>query len=411
MLIKPVLAFFLGAGSILLWSTAAFSGDLRPRERDSTLPEPLVRVAFRSVGGHVVVPVRINGSDELDMILDTGMSAPIVMLMHRETADRLHLEGGQPVMIGGAGGSNPRQGKVYSGATVSLGGFDLGEQTIIVMQESSSQSCWTQQGVIGKSIFDRYAVEVDFESSMLSLYEPSGFDPPGFQSIPLVLQIGIPTVEALVEPEAGTRIPIKLALDLGARQTLTLNVAPERHIVPPARTLPAVVGRGIQGEIEGVVGRIHCLRLGPFIISDLLTSFTSEKAGVACTSYGMDAGGNLGIEILNRFHLILDYPHQRILLSPRPGLDKPFEYNMAGLSLEQQIDGAYLVRDLLPGSPGKKAGIGKGDRIVALNGRPTTASSYEEDRELFRRPGGKLRITIERDGERSERDLTLKRLI
>ena len=389
-------------------STAAVTG---PVESNSSPVAPLARVLFRNVGGHVVVPVSVNGSRNLDMVLDTGMSAPIVMLLHRELQDEVGLGGGEPTLIGGAGGGQPKQGKVFSGVRVSIGGFEQPDQTVIVMDESRKDSTWTMDGVIGKSIFDRYLVEIDFERSVLFLHEPAASDRFSMASLPLSLRMGIPTVEGRIEAGGGKEIPIGLVLDLGARHALSLNVDAEKGILPPEKTITGVIGKGILGEIEGRIGRTRGLRLGPFEFRDVITSFTTRQTGTTCSAEGLPAEGNLGVEVLSRFRVVVDYPHQRLLLSPNARYARPFEYNMAGLSLEQQQDGSYLVRSVLADSPGTDSGIRRGDRIVGIAGRDSGHYSYTEGSDRFRRNGRSLKVSVERNGERFERTLALRRLI
>jgi hypothetical protein len=179
-------------------------------------PAPVARIPFRSLGGLILVPVRINGSRELSMILDTGMSSPVVVLMHRELGDELKLSGGRPVQVGGAGGQVAPEGLLYGGVIATLGGVEQPALTAIVMSESRDASEWVQDGIIGKSVFDRYIADIDYEASVLSLYEPESFEAKGFESVPLSFDHAFPTLEAKVENEAGRTIPVRLVLDLGA---------------------------------------------------------------------------------------------------------------------------------------------------------------------------------------------------
>lgn len=373
-------------------------------------PAPVAQIAFRSVFGLVIIPVRINGSRELSMILDTGMSAPIVLLMHREMGDELKLEGGQPVQIGGAGGQSAPEGQLHTGATVALGGIELPEQTIIVMSEARDTSSWVQDGVIGKSIFDRYVVDIDFEKSVLSLYEVGSFQARGFESVPMMLASGIPTVEAKVENENGEKIAVRLVVDLGAGHALSLQPETKR-LKLPAKTIPAVVGRGVQGEVEGRIGRVRNLRLGPFTLPSTVSSFAGKEAGTTCAGLGTGADGNLGNQVLRRFRVVMDYSRQRVLLSPQPGYDRPFEHNMAGLVLRPRRDGSLSVRTVMEGSSAAEASIAPGDRIVAIDGQELDSTRQEGLLDLFKQDGATLRLTVERDGTRFERLVKLRRMI
>lgn len=363
------------------------------------------------MGGHVVVPTRINGSKELDLILDTGMSAPIVMLNHRELQEELALRGGDSALVGGAGGEEPRSARMFRGVRLSLGSLDLENQTLVVMGDEREHSKWTQAGVLGKSIFDRFAVEIDFDRSSLTVHETSASDTVEAEGLPLTFKLGIPVVDALVETEGGGAIPARLVVDLGARQTLTLHPDAGKGIQVPDRAISTIIGRGIQGDVRGKIGRIRALRLGAHRIENVVAAFTERETGVTCGPYGLEAEGNLGVEILRRFRVVIDYPHARLVLTPGSRFGMPFEYNMAGLSLEQESDGSYLVREVLPESPGAEVGIRKADRIVSIDGREASEIPHGDGMDLFRQEGRSVRLGLERDRERFERAVTLRRLI
>jgi len=100
-----------------------------------------------------------------------------------------------------------------------------------------------------------------------------------------------------------------------------------------------------------------------------------------------------------------------MLLTPAARYGSPFEYNMAGLSVEQQMDGSYLVRSVVEGSPGAEAEILRGDRIVRLDDRDAEAYAFRDATELFQQEGRSLRLVLERNGDRLERTVILRRLI
>jgi len=374
-------------------------------------PQPLARVGFRQWGGHVVVPVSINGSRALNMVLDTGMSAPIVLLGSMSLAEETGLKDGQPTMIGGAGGQEPVAGSLFSGIRVSVGDAELSEQTVITLPGSGSPSPCIRDGVIGKSIFDRYLVEIDFEAAVLSIHEGAVSDTNGFVSLPLDLSVGVPKLAAEIEMDDGRKTPVVLDLDLGARHALSLFFNEAKGIAAPAQNLATVVGRGMQGEIRGQIGRVRALHLGALALRDVVTSFTDIENFSSCAVGGRGMDGNLGIEVLNRFRVILDYPGSRLLLKPNSMFERPFEYNMAGLSLEPQDDGSYLVRAVTIGSPGEEAGIARGDRIVGIDGEELTRGSYDERAERFQQDGATLIVRLAREGRRFDRTLKLRRLI
>jgi len=369
----------------------------------------LLQLPFENVGGHIVIPVRVNGSRPLRMVLDTGMSSPIVMLTRRSLGAELGFEGGQPVQVGGAGGGAPAEAEMFSGVQVSLGDIEQPDQNLIVLDGPSS-AC-LQDGVIGKSIFDRYVVAVDYERSTIELHDAAAALESARDVLPLTFDAGIPIVEAAVELEDGASVPVRLVVDFGARHSLSLDVDDANGIAVPAETVGEVVGAGILGEVEGRIGRIRALRLGPFEFQDVVTSFTRPETGTTCGADGVKADGNLGSGILSRFDVAVDYRQSRLLVSPNSSFEAPFEYNMAGFALIPAQDGSLTVQHVVPGSPAAEAGIVAGDRITKVDGRSAKELTAGEMAERFRRDGASVSVRVERGEKGFARTLKLRRLI
>lgn len=356
---RPAIAIAAAAALTLLAGPGAAHGAARAvaNAHSAVLPAGGVRVPFTSVFGLVRVPVRINGSPEVQLVLDTGITEdePDVLLHDRQIADAAGLKGGKPIDIGGPGAGPPLKGRVVQGVEISIGGLKLSGRSVTVTDNLPGPLS-SMKGAIGRSIFERYAVDIDFEHSVLTIREPAGVNPAGMVSLPLTMQAGIPTIQAAIEDESGHAVPVCLVLDLGAAHTLSLHPNPEKGIREPSKTLSTVIGRGLQGEIRGSIGRIRGLRLGSLSLPSLVGDFDAPESGTTCAASGVKANGNLGIQILRRFHVILDYPGRRLLLAPIPGYDRPFEYTMSGLGLSPHSGGGLVVVSILPGSPGKKSG-------------------------------------------------------
>jgi C-terminal processing protease CtpA/Prc len=63
--------------------------------------------------------------------------------------------------------------------------------------------------------------------------------------------------------------------------------------------------------------------------------------------------------------VVLNYPEQSIHLKPNSHFNEGFDYSYTGLGI-YQIDGEIRVVDVMPGSPGDKAGFLPGDVIFSV---------------------------------------------
>jgi hypothetical protein len=368
------------------------------------------RLSFGTQSGLITIPVRVNGSKELRMYLDTGMSAPVVVLFHKESIDELGLKGVLPVVMAGAGGQAPKQATLATGATIGIGALEMTDQRIVVTNDSRETSEWPVEGIIGKSLFDKYLAEIDYEKSALTFYEPAGAKiEPGAAPISIDLATGIPLIEGVVDVQGGKKLPLKLAVDIGHRSALSLNEDAAKGVLPPPRTITSIAGRGLQGVIQASIGRIASLEIGAFTLRDIPAAFLAPGTNPGLSR--ATVAGNVGSLVWRRFRILLDYPGKRMFLVPNAYFKEPFPFNMAGLVLEQDRDDVYFVRYVVENSPAGENGLKEGDKITAINGTDVRKYSYRQVLDIFNAAGKKVKLTLERGGERLEKTLKLRRLI
>jgi membrane-associated protease RseP (regulator of RpoE activity) len=78
----------------------------------------------------------------------------------------------------------------------------------------------------------------------------------------------------------------------------------------------------------------------------------------------------------------------------------------AGFGLPNPASKDWSVATVVPDSPALLAGIHEGDRIVAIDGR--AVATFDDASQYFRaHPGGHVTVSIEREGEQLEREVTL----
>jgi len=370
-------------------------------------------IPFKISSGLILVNVAINNSKELHMFLDTGMSAPIVALFHKEAIAEIGLPNTRQVLLGGAGGSGQKPGYLAQGVTVKLGNLEMPNQTLVIMDDSRDASPWQVDGIIGRTLFDSYVTRIDYEASTITLYDPASVQINNSISpaIPISLDIsGIPTIEARVAISGHEERTLKLVLDLGHRNALFLNVNKAKGIIPPHHTIAGIAGRGIQGVVPSRIGRIQEIQLGSFTLRDVPTSFLEEGVNMGLSREIVD--GDLGQLVFRKFNLILDYKNRRMLLTPNKYFDNPNEFDMAGFGfLEQDRDGRISIHNVIENSPASENGIRQGDKIVKINGRDVREFDYYQVYDVLRQNGKRISLTIERGKERMEKTLTLRRLL
>ena len=86
---------------------------------------------------------------------------------------------------------------------------------------------------------------------------------------------------------------------------------------------------------------------------------------------------------------------------------------MSGISMAAQgpEHRDYLVRLVIPESPAEEAGVEAGDRLIAIDGRPTREIALGDIRELFRKDGVLYALELQRGQAIVRADLRTRRLL
>jgi carboxyl-terminal processing protease len=85
-------------------------------------------------------------------------------------------------------------------------------------------------------------------------------------------------------------------------------------------------------------------------------------------------------------------------------------YSGIGATLQQTKDGAIVITGVFPGSPAQKAGLRPGDRILAVDGKPTKDRSLDTNiAHIKGKEGSQVKITYQKKGEQARRDVYLTR--
>lgn len=154
------------------------------------------------------------------------------------------------------------------------------------------------------------------------------------------------------------------------------------------------------------MGRLKSIEIGGFVIDDLLTAFRSQDDKVRHFHESL-----LGLALLSKFNFTYDYPNRRMFIEPSKNFNTPTESDMSGLKT-RRVAGEYLeVITVLPGSPAEEMGIHAGDRVLTINDREAVSYDSWELKPLLSQEGNRVSLVIERDGEKRDVVIVLRRLV
>jgi S1-C subfamily serine protease len=121
----------------------------------------------------------------------------------------------------------------------------------------------------------------------------------------------------------------------------------------------------------------------------------------------------IGGELLERFRLVVDYAHSRILFEPKHDLRRRFEYDMSGLILfaEGPDLNIYVVRYVLPNSAAAEAGLQLGDIVSVVDGKAASQLQVSTIAALLSKAGRTHHLVVERDGHKIRINLKPRSLV
>lgn len=375
-----------------------------------------VTVPFQYVNNLMVIPLRINNSDTLRFILDTGVKTALITGL--SGGEVVQLNGTRKIKIRGLGEGEELE------ALLSYGNrFDILSQVrgdnhdVLVLTDDifflSTKLGMHVHGIIGYDVFKNFIVEIDYQLQRLTLHRPEKFKRKPANLIPMAIDDGKPYVQAEVEIEEGKKLPMRLLIDTGASYALALETLSDPRLTLPARTIDAYLGRGLSGDIWGKQGRIKSFSIGKYKFKNLVAAFPDSLATIQITGMAK-RNGQIGAEVLKRFKLIIDYPNGRLFLRPSEAYKKPFYHSLSGVEIISPMPGVpvYQVGEISRLSPAEAAGLQRGDELLDINGRKTFLLSLNQIIDMMQsKPGKKITMHIRRGSEIHKIEFVLRQPI
>ena len=365
------------------------------------------RIPFDLRGQHVWVRGRVNGSDSVWIVVDTGASSSV---MDESLARKLSLEMTGDHMARGAGGL--QRSSSVKDITVDVAGLSLHRRNMdtIDLSAMSTQTARPMQLILGYELFESCVVRFDYPAGMMDVWDahraPENL--PGV-TVPMTLIHNHPYVEGMLDIPGRTSLRGRYVIDTGSGAAVI--VAPDvvtRVDLSAAfpRTLQTI-GRGVGGETRNLVGRAESFWIGALRFARPTVVLPDSSGGFFSAPGTL---GNIGGQLLERCRVTFDYPHSRVRFEPADGFDRPFEADMSG-AVFTRASGGYEVRIVDAGTPAAEAGLKVGDLVTAVNGEPAEGIVNAALKRMLQQDGKVVRFGIKRGGSALEIAVTLRRLI
>ncbi|HCY41622.1 MAG TPA: hypothetical protein DHV48_09755 [Prolixibacteraceae bacterium] len=376
-----------------------------------------ITINFKTSSNLIIIPVAINNSDTLNFILDTGVRYPIITEL--PFVNKLNLNFLQPINLKGLGEGEQLTAYRSGNNVININGMVAYDQEIHMVINENFQISHILgipvHGLIGFNLFKDYVVKIDYTDHRITLTKPEFFTYREKQRdivLPLILEQNKPFVRTSIVTDKNEDVPVKLLVDTGASDALWLSSKSDNRITLPENNIETFLGRGLSGDLYGKKGRIGAIWVGPLVLYEPIVAFPDDELVDQLIGKN-DRNGTLGAEILRRFYVTLDYPNNRLILTPNSDIRDEFNYNMSGLEVTNPMPGLpiFLISDIRKNSPAYYAGLQENDQIIALNNASHKSITLNDINLLFQsREDKKIKMTVLRDGEQIKTEFFLKKM-
>lgn len=365
------------------------------------------RIPFDLRGQHVWVRGRVNGSDSVWIVVDTGASAAA---MDEGLARSLELRMTGEHQARGAGGM--QRSSSVKNITVDLAGLSIHRRNMdtIDLSALTAQTLRPMQLILGYELFETCAVRFDYAAGVMDVWDAKSIpaDLPGV-SVPMTLIHNHPYVEGVLTVPGREPLSGRFVIDTGSGAALIVApdvAAREKLTAAFPRTLQTL-GRGVGGEVRNRVGRAESFSIGALRFTAPIVVLPDSGGGYFSAPGTL---GNIGGTLLERCRVTFDYPHSRVRFEPVDGFDRPFEADMSGAVLTR-ASGGYEVRIVQADAPAAEAGLRVGDIVSSVNGEPAASMAAARLKRTLQQDGKVVRFGVKRGADSLEIAVTLRRLI
>ena len=361
----------------------------------------------------ILIPVRINDSPPMRFVLDTGISNTIITEL--TGVDTLQLNYARQVKVAGLGTGNSAEAYYSAGNRLIIdhpdsrdAGIEDDHTDIFVLTtdhfELSKQLGIQVNGLIGCDLFDKFIVEIDPVEKKITFHNRDYFNPERYKKrftpVPVEYVSGKPYANVFITQEDGSQLNTRLLIDTGASLSMWIAPRADPEIILPSRTVRALLGQGLSGQITGVNGRVQQVQIGPYSFRKPLVAYP-DSASIEGIALGKQRHGSLGNDILRRFTFIADFPKGILYLKPNKWYYNPFTYNRSGMEVEKPYPEipVFTIFSVIPGSPADRAGLFPGDVIEYINFMPAFNLTLDDINHILHGEEGKtVNIRINRNG-------------
>lgn len=261
------------------------------------IPDSIGEVTFRykKVNNLILLPVTINDTIHVNLILDTGCRN--VVLFGRRFMKLFNMHPDQRVPFSGLGSGHAINGRVSFENKVSIDAV-LGNRipVVVVPDPKLFSGGLTVDGIIGYDIFIKFEIELHTRRQLIT-FRPAltaNLDE-DYNLIPIRIVDSRPVLKSTLSLN-GVHHAFDIMIDTGSSLGLLLKTH-DRSIYTLSGDAD-LLGKGLNGTIEGIR-----------LVADRLTlhDFAMAKVPIGIIQTEWSSTPSIGMDILGNYSLVLNY--------------------------------------------------------------------------------------------------------
>ena len=397
--------FFTFIGPINADDSFKFKGN---RKRD--------QITFVNAGNLIVLKTFINDKGPFNFVMDSGVG--ITIITDPALKDSLQLSYVKEVKIAGLGELPDFSAYLTPNIKINISNTEAESIGAVILKDTllhlSQHAGLPIHGLIGYDFFNSFLIKIYHESGYLvcEYKQKLRYFKKGYK-IPVSIEKNKPYCKINIRLKKDQHYQLKALIDSGAGHALALESLNEQDFPLPDSILYTSLGIGLNGEINGFIGRIADFEMGSLLVKDLLTSFPSYR-DVAEKVRSVPRNASIGNRLLKNFNVTFNYYRNYIHLQPLRKKIPPFEHDMSGLEVIATGDNydRYIINKVNLHVPSTLADVQEGDELIALDLIPVSKMSLDDVNDvLASRDGRNIYIKVLRNKTFISSIITLKKMI
>ena len=280
------------------------------------LKAQIAQIPFETRGSHLLVKVQTNQSDSLNFIFDSGATNISIDSLTAERAG-VSKENRETVSVGGSGGTQHYKMALHQ--NLKLGNIAINDVNMVLINfKSLSEATGVKlDGIIGYEVLNKYITKLDFEQKKISFYDQiKSVDTTGYTGIPFEFNkdILIPRFPVSITLANGETFTGRVMFDTGNAFTLIVSTPFSKYhnFNSKLGETSMQLGRGLNATTQDQLATINSMSFNGFNFGKMGIRLTINDQAEPKDGYL----GILGMEVIRRFHVILDYQQKKIYLKP-----------------------------------------------------------------------------------------------